>query len=44
MVFEEQSPYQKVQIFHSKSLGNMLVLDENQSEYDYGNTSSKKTE
>ncbi|XP_054261023.1 spermine synthase-like [Macrosteles quadrilineatus] len=31
VVFEEQSPYQKVQIFHTKSFGNMLVLDENQN-------------
>ncbi|XP_054261028.1 spermine synthase-like isoform X2 [Macrosteles quadrilineatus] len=31
VVFEEQSPYQKVQIVHSKSLGNLLVLDELQN-------------
>lgn len=31
LVFEERSPYQKVQIVHSKSLGNLLVLDELQS-------------
>jgi len=36
VLFEEQSPYQKVQIVHSKSLGNLLVLDElqNMSERD----------
>ncbi|XP_057327470.1 spermine synthase isoform X2 [Microplitis mediator] len=36
LVFEERSPYQKVQIVHSKSLGNLLVLDElqNMSEAD----------
>ncbi|KAJ8679979.1 hypothetical protein QAD02_015766 [Eretmocerus hayati] len=31
LVFEARSPYQKVQIVHSKSLGNMLVLDELQN-------------
>ncbi|KAG8307179.1 hypothetical protein J6590_028453 [Homalodisca vitripennis] len=31
VLFEEQSPYQKVQIVHSKSLGNLLVLDELQN-------------
>lgn len=31
VVFEERSPFQKVQIVHSKSLGNILVLDELQS-------------
>lgn len=31
VVFDERSPYQKVQIVHSKSLGNMLVLDDLQS-------------
>ncbi|XP_075232561.1 spermine synthase isoform X1 [Lycorma delicatula] len=36
VVFEENSPYQKVQIVHSKSLGNLLILDElqNMSERD----------
>ncbi|XP_012272731.1 spermine synthase [Orussus abietinus] len=36
LVFDARSPYQKVQIVHSKSLGNMLVLDElqNMSEAD----------
>ncbi|XP_011502998.1 PREDICTED: spermine synthase isoform X1 [Ceratosolen solmsi marchali] len=36
LVFEARSPYQKVQIVHSKSLGNMLILDElqNMSEAD----------
>lgn len=36
VVFEEKSPYQKVQIVHSKSLGNLLILDElqNMSESD----------
>ncbi|XP_008548585.1 spermine synthase isoform X1 [Microplitis demolitor] len=36
LVFEERSPYQKVQIVHSKSLGNLLILDElqNMSEAD----------
>ena len=31
VLFEEKSPYQKIQIVHSKSLGNLLVLDELQS-------------
>ncbi|XP_067646937.1 spermine synthase isoform X2 [Eurosta solidaginis] len=31
MVFEERSPFQKIQILHSKTLGNMLVLDELQN-------------
>ncbi|XP_059619184.1 spermine synthase isoform X1 [Phlebotomus argentipes] len=31
MVFEKRSPFQKVQIVHSKVLGNMLVLDELQN-------------
>ncbi|XP_076246194.1 spermine synthase isoform X3 [Calliopsis andreniformis] len=36
LVFEARSPYQKVQIVHSKSLGNLLVLNElqNMSEAD----------
>lgn len=33
VLFDGRSPFQKVQIVHSKSLGNMLVLDELQSEY-----------
>lgn len=35
LVFEARSPYQKVQIVHSKSLGNLLVLDELQSKSHY---------
>lgn len=31
VIFEERSPFQKVQIVHSKSLGNMLVLDDLQN-------------
>lgn len=31
IVFEERTPFQKVQIVHSKSLGNMLVLDDLQN-------------
>jgi spermine synthase len=31
LVFEERTPYQKIQIVHSKSLGNMLVLDDLQN-------------
>ncbi|KAK9892484.1 hypothetical protein WA026_020474 [Henosepilachna vigintioctopunctata] len=31
IVFEEKSKFQKVQILHSKSLGNMLVLDDLQN-------------
>lgn len=31
LVFEAQSPYQKIEIVHSKKLGNMLVLDNLQS-------------
>ncbi|KAG5324586.1 SPSY synthase, partial [Acromyrmex heyeri] len=37
LVFEARSPYQKVQIVHSKSLGNLLVLDELQSKSHYVN-------
>lgn len=33
VVFEDRTPYQKIQIVHSKSLGNMLVLDDLQSKY-----------
>lgn len=33
VVFEEKTNFQKVQILHSKSLGNMLVLDDLQSKY-----------
>ncbi|EDV51546.1 spermine synthase isoform X1 [Drosophila erecta] len=31
VVFEERSPFQKIQIMHSKTLGNMLLLDELQN-------------
>ncbi|KAF5284611.1 hypothetical protein FQA39_LY16969 [Lamprigera yunnana] len=31
VLFEENSPFQKVQVVHSKSLGNMLVLDDLQN-------------
>ncbi|XP_050316192.1 spermine synthase isoform X1 [Anthonomus grandis grandis] len=31
LVFEQITPYQKVQILHSKSMGNMLVLDDLQN-------------
>lgn len=31
VVFDEHSPFQRVQIVHSKSLGNMLVLDDLQN-------------
>ncbi|XP_049313036.1 spermine synthase-like [Bactrocera dorsalis] len=31
LVFEERSPFQKIQILHSKTLGNMLILDELQN-------------
>lgn len=34
VVFEERTPYQKVLIVHSKSLGNMLILDDLQSNID----------
>lgn len=33
VLFDKRSPFQKVQIVHSKSLGSMLVLDELQSIY-----------
>lgn len=33
VIFEGNSPFQKIQIVHSKSLGNMLVLDELQSKH-----------
>lgn len=32
VLFDEISPFQRVQIVHSKILGNMLVLDDLQSE------------
>lgn len=35
IVFEKRSPFQKIQIVHSKTLGNMLILDELQSKYLY---------
>ena len=31
LLFEEKSEFQKVQIFHTKSFGNILVLDDLQS-------------
>ncbi|XP_022216824.1 spermine synthase isoform X1 [Drosophila obscura] len=31
LVYEERSPFQKIQILHSKTLGNMLLLDELQN-------------
>lgn len=31
VLFDEQSPFQRVQVVHSKTLGNMLVLDDLQS-------------
>lgn len=31
VLFEKESPFQKVQIVHTNSVGNMLVLDELQS-------------
>ncbi|XP_059475565.1 spermine synthase isoform X2 [Neocloeon triangulifer] len=31
LLFEEQTPFQKVQIFHSPTFGNMLVLDDLQN-------------
>ncbi|XP_041975945.1 spermine synthase isoform X2 [Aricia agestis] len=31
VLFDEQSPFQKIKIVHSKSLGNMLVLDDLQN-------------
>lgn len=31
VVFDEQSPFQRIQVVHSKTLGNMLVLDELQN-------------
>lgn len=33
VLFDGRSSFQKVQIVHSKSLGNMLVLDELQSKF-----------
>ena len=33
ILFEEVSPYQKVQIMKTKSFGNLLVLDGLQSKY-----------
>lgn len=33
VLFDQRSSFQKVQIVHSKSLGNMLVLDELQSKH-----------
>ncbi|KAG8307182.1 spermine synthase-like [Homalodisca vitripennis] len=31
VIFNEQSPYQRVQVLHSKTMGNLLVLDELQN-------------
>lgn len=33
ILFDDQSDFQRVQIVHSKTLGNMLVLDDLQSKY-----------
>ena len=33
IVFDEKTEFQRVQIYHTKSYGNMLVLDDLQSEY-----------
>lgn len=33
VVYEARSPFQKIQIMHSKTLGNMLLLDELQSKW-----------
>lgn len=33
LVYEARSPFQKIQIMHSKTLGNMLILDELQSKW-----------
>lgn len=33
VLFDKNSDFQRVQIVHSKSLGNMLVLDDLQSKY-----------
>lgn len=33
VLYDKRSDFQKIQIVHSKSLGNMLVLDELQSMY-----------
>lgn len=38
VLFESESPFQKVQIVHTKSVGNMLVLDELQSEFDFSSS------
>ena len=35
VLFEEKSPYQKILIVHSRSLGNLLVLDDLQSKFDF---------
>lgn len=33
LLYEARSPFQKIQIMHSKTLGNMLILDELQSKW-----------
>lgn len=33
VLYEEKSPYQKILIVHSRSLGNLLVLDDLQSKF-----------
>lgn len=33
ILFEEKTDFQKVQVYHTKSYGNMLVLDDLQSKW-----------
>lgn len=33
VLYEEKSPYQKILIVHSRSLGNLLILDDLQSKF-----------
>ena len=35
VLYEEKSPYQKILIVHSQSLGNLLVLDGLQSKFSF---------
>lgn len=33
VLYEEKSPYQKILVVHSQSLGNLLILDDLQSKF-----------
>lgn len=41
LIYEGRSEFQKIQIVHSKTLGNMLILDELQSKWQHLNIFAK---